>query len=1207
MPRPKRAAALVVAGSDDDDDDDRGAAAAARASARTTVAPTPPATASRSKRPRAHEAPSSDDGHARRGGVIPNGTATAASPADATTVATPATPTTLLRTGPLELQGFVRTRVRDAAAVNAEARAFAGEPEFAHGAVRRVRLRNFCCYTDTEFRCGPRFNLIVGPNGTGKSSIVAAICLALTGATSAIDPERPLASYIGLGTAPCVIDLDLQGPTPDTRYTITRELLRSPSSARSQWTLDGRPTDEAAVRQLVRRLNIDLSDPTQFSAQRLAAQIAKLSPEALLRTVLANAGDYPDIVAQHDAIVAAQREHSVMSSRIAEAQTQLAKLIAQKEQSKKAQARIDEIKHLQEQVRTMNAYMTYRTFAAKQSEARQLQKQRDACAQRVADATARLAPLRQTVAAAATRRDQAFAEEARRRREMDRRITRMETLASEFDMKDLEIDTARSRIESAMQRRNNTAHRIEEVEGQVADQTAVVEQRAAALVADGFSLEDGVVVDSPALVAAKAAVEAARTQRTTCEQDVKDARAAIARLTAARKECQTRIDKRQLELRDAATPERIRREVLTKLHNSHEGMQAYDGIQRAWAAAFPDAPPPVMLGLAIQVPDARYAAVVEAALHNLSYGAYIFVDEAGVAWFRRVSERYGRIGYGMCDKPLSAYPCPQSRAWIQAQGFDGYLIDFIEADDVTLGYLCSKANIHRTPVALADVDQARARASGLTAWYAGGCAVAIKAAYGREMVQQVGLHAPRIFLDRGTSTAAAADLRDKLAREQQQLAEITADLTAREAELPPLDAALRQASDAFHAAQARAAPCKRPVVAYTDARNVLDRLQMQLSRERVKHTQAITQVEEAQRAVAAARAQSVQRVIQHGADVEANAALWTQLIDAFNQRRDAEAAWAQPADALAQYEAQHQILQRAYSDLDAQTSEAFKWLEDHKAELREVKRSFPPTKYHALHQTSRALSLEQLQTQQSTRVGKLAGLVNAGAMDGDDVRQTLEQLNAEIARYEAEQQPGALHAHSDRLKAQLTAYARQLHDLVTRLHASFAAAFMRIINLPARIVLGHVDAADPRGASAKALAANASAADVAQHLGDVGKLGLTIQVTFREGMPPTPLSALQSGGECALSQMLFIIALKEISNAPLFLADECNQGMDSRNEAATFRELLELGRSAKSPQMFYISPRSIADLDINDSCHVLITFYGRYLHRRFGKGFFDGI
>lgn len=47
------------------------------------------------------------------------------------------------------------------------------------GAIVRIKVTNFVTYTQAEFFPGPKLNMVIGPNGTGKSTLVCAICLGL--------------------------------------------------------------------------------------------------------------------------------------------------------------------------------------------------------------------------------------------------------------------------------------------------------------------------------------------------------------------------------------------------------------------------------------------------------------------------------------------------------------------------------------------------------------------------------------------------------------------------------------------------------------------------------------------------------------------------------------------------------------------------------------------------------------------------------------------------------------------------------------------------------------------------------------------------------------------------------------------------------------------------------------------------------------------
>lgn len=59
------------------------------------------------------------------------------------------------------------------------------------GSIVRVKLKDFVTYTAVEFSPGPRLNMVIGPNGTGKSTLVCAICLGL-GWGAQVSSRHPL-------------------------------------------------------------------------------------------------------------------------------------------------------------------------------------------------------------------------------------------------------------------------------------------------------------------------------------------------------------------------------------------------------------------------------------------------------------------------------------------------------------------------------------------------------------------------------------------------------------------------------------------------------------------------------------------------------------------------------------------------------------------------------------------------------------------------------------------------------------------------------------------------------------------------------------------------------------------------------------------------------------------------------------------------------
>ena len=80
------------------------------------------------------------------------------------------------------------------------------------GTIHMIRLQNFMVYEDVRFYPGGKFNVLIGPNGTGKSSIVTAIVVGLGGDVKLMGRQDKLA------------DLVRHDIGPDGKATITTEI-----------------------------------------------------------------------------------------------------------------------------------------------------------------------------------------------------------------------------------------------------------------------------------------------------------------------------------------------------------------------------------------------------------------------------------------------------------------------------------------------------------------------------------------------------------------------------------------------------------------------------------------------------------------------------------------------------------------------------------------------------------------------------------------------------------------------------------------------------------------------------------------------------------------------------------------------------------------------------------------------------------------------
>lgn len=197
--------------------------------------------------------------------------------------------------------------------------------DYAPGSIHRVTVHNFMSYSDAELvHPGPRLNCIIGPNGTGKSSIVQALTVGLAGDMKITERGARFQDCIKRGcdegwTEIELRDADGKGKNLVIRCTITKSnRTYHMNGARARRPLSGRacrprshPPPPSAVpgakvgsKDVVKRvkdLNIQIDNMLQFLPQDRVAAFTNMSPpELLVNTMKAT---LPEQYAQHQALI----------------------------------------------------------------------------------------------------------------------------------------------------------------------------------------------------------------------------------------------------------------------------------------------------------------------------------------------------------------------------------------------------------------------------------------------------------------------------------------------------------------------------------------------------------------------------------------------------------------------------------------------------------------------------------------------------------------------------------------------------------------------------------------------------------------------------------------------------------------------------------------------------------------------------------------
>ncbi|KAK7255917.1 hypothetical protein RIF29_29345 [Crotalaria pallida] len=148
------------------------------------------------------------------------------------------------------------------------------------GIIKKIRLVNFLCHSHQEIEFGNYVNFITGQNGSGKSAILAALCIAFGCRAKGTQRASTLKKLIKNGASNAVIHVEIQNEGEDAfkpekfgdLIIVERKIYESSSTItlknhRGKIVSHGR----ADLREIVEHFNIDVENPcvimNQFQSQ----------------------------------------------------------------------------------------------------------------------------------------------------------------------------------------------------------------------------------------------------------------------------------------------------------------------------------------------------------------------------------------------------------------------------------------------------------------------------------------------------------------------------------------------------------------------------------------------------------------------------------------------------------------------------------------------------------------------------------------------------------------------------------------------------------------------------------------------------------------------------------------------------------------------------------------------------------------------------
>uniref|UniRef100_A0A914Y1A7 Structural maintenance of chromosomes protein 5 n=1 Tax=Panagrolaimus superbus TaxID=310955 RepID=A0A914Y1A7_9BILA len=165
-------------------------------------------------------------------------------------------------------------------------------------------------------------NVIVGPNGTGKSTIICGICLASGGSPKFLGRSDKLGDFIRHGKLEGYVEMFLKDDNEESGLRRFKILLRKPNNA--TYFINDKRVTHADHTKAIEAYNIQVGNPCTFLAQDKVKSFAEQDSQLLLRNT-EKAGN-PELIELHTKLEEKQKEGNEMGGKKGDLEAQLKKI-----------------------------------------------------------------------------------------------------------------------------------------------------------------------------------------------------------------------------------------------------------------------------------------------------------------------------------------------------------------------------------------------------------------------------------------------------------------------------------------------------------------------------------------------------------------------------------------------------------------------------------------------------------------------------------------------------------------------------------------------------------------------------------------------------------------------------------------------------------------------------------------------------------------
>lgn len=561
------------------------------------------------------------------------------------------------------------------------------EGPFQTGAVVRVKLVNFVTYNEIEFFLGQSLNMITGPNGSGKSSFVCALCLGLFGKPELLGRSSNLADFVKLGTDEATIEIEIQGDPSDKKNTvITRKIQKN---GNSDWYLNHSRATSSAIKQQIKKFQFQIDNLCQFLPQDKVTAFAQMSPqELLLSTERATGND--NLVIWHNKL-------KDLSKRLTEAnasgeadKTKLDRLVEEQKEADKIRQELENTERIREDLRLYSAMLPVAQLRHYESQFELIKVSIDEVEQQIMEFQDRIAPVEQYVASCSSAGD--HSRNQQNLAQNDKYEATKKYHAKIEELQDL-AETARSHCDLA----GNTDEKKLQYEKVLADMQHRVQNAEANKERHLMNKPDEGEVEE-----ARARSDEMRAKNRVLRESMESMDVERQNLENEFQRNQNRLKQKTFELKQLGTLTARRMAALRQAdERSAKAVELFDREKERFKLNKPVVKPAL---LSLKINNNKCLKQVNQVIRRHHLTAFITQDYHDYLRLSKIlnDSKHGsdtRVNIFDFSSANNTFSHPIKRSDLQKYGFDGYLIDLLEADEPTMVMLQHEAKIHTIPYA----------------------------------------------------------------------------------------------------------------------------------------------------------------------------------------------------------------------------------------------------------------------------------------------------------------------------------------------------------------------------------------------------------------------------------------------------------------------------------------------------------------------------